>query len=48
MNSTHPFYPILIPTTPYVKKKKMHVFMGVGRGTKNLKKNPNDIIQLFE
>ena len=25
MNSTHPFYPILIPSPPYVKKKKLHM-----------------------
>ena len=41
MNSTHPFYPILIPNTSYVKKLIM--FIGGSRGSQNCNKKMNDI-----
>ena len=39
MKSTHPFYPILIPNTSFVKKKYS---TGVPGGPKNQKKSFND------
>ena len=37
MNSTHPFYPVLIPNTPYVKFSFLFIlFLGGSKGVQNI------------